>query len=57
MRNHKTVTAIDYTVTIEEHETMKNNVANMVKRAIQRKDEKMFFNSSKEYYRRYKKEA
>lgn len=52
MRNHKTT--IDYTVTIKEHSAIKSNVADIVKKAIQRKDEKMFFDSSKEYYRRKK---
>lgn len=46
---------INYTITIEDNEMMKNKISALTKKAIIRKDEKMFFNNSKEYYKRHKK--
>lgn len=54
MKNRTSV-IVNYGVSIEENEAMRNKITALTERAITRKDEKMFFKNSKEYYRRYKR--
>ena len=54
MKNRTSV-IINYGVSIEENEAMKNKIIALTEKAVIRKDEKMFFNNSKEYYKRYKR--
>lgn len=54
MKNRTSV-IVNYGVSIEENEALKNKIATLTERVMTRKDEKMFFNNSKEYYRRNKR--